>query len=163
MARHRIFVGKDVHKFSSAHMTVFEDGTKERMHGHNFLVSAAFDLLRIDYGAMLDFALVKKCLAEQCAAWDQRLLIGERNPHFKLARKTSEDVEFTLCDRRYILPADEVVLLPLDNIVVETLAQQFAIELARRLGQGLRRDVVEMMEVTVTESHGQGASYQWTF
>ena len=36
--RHRIFVGKDVHKFSSAHMTVFPDGSKERLHGHNFMV-----------------------------------------------------------------------------------------------------------------------------
>ena len=35
-ARHRIFTGKDVHKFSSAHMTVFPDGSKERLHGHNF-------------------------------------------------------------------------------------------------------------------------------
>lgn len=31
--KHRIYVGKDAHKFSAAHMTVFPDGKKERLHG----------------------------------------------------------------------------------------------------------------------------------
>ena len=43
MARHRIFVGKDVHKFSAAHMTVFRDGTKERLHGHDYRTEVAIE------------------------------------------------------------------------------------------------------------------------
>jgi hypothetical protein len=70
-------------------------------------------------------------------------------------------VEFSLCGKRYVFPADEVVLLPLSNIVVETLAAQFARELADSLGPALKRGVVAGMEVTVIESSGQGGSYCW--
>lgn len=163
MLSHRIFVGKDTHKFSSAHMTVFPDGTKESLHGHNFQVIAAFDLNRIDFQSLLDFAKVKEALAEQCLAWDQRLLLASRNPHFQNVRASDGELEFTLCEKRYVLPAEEVVLLEVDNIIVETLARAFAKALIRRLKDALHAEVVAGVEVTVTESLGQGASYRWNW
>lgn len=161
--RHRIFVGKDVHKFSSAHMTVFPDGSKERLHGHNFQVNVAFDILTLELEDLLDFGVVKRELAGLCGEWDQRLLLAERCPHLKVLRREASEVEFTLCGKRYLVPADEVRFLPLSNIVVETLAFQFAQELVKRLGSLLRRDVVQGMEVSVTESAGQGGSYYWSW
>ena len=144
-------------------MTVFPDGGKERLHGHNFQVSAAFALHHTKLGSMLDFALVKRMLVAQCEAWDQRLLLAERCPRFELLRHSAGELEFRLCGKRYVVPDDEVLLLPLTNIVVETLAEQFALELAARLGAGLSREVVESMEVTVCESANQGGSYLWSW
>lgn len=163
MGRHRIFVGKDVHKFSSAHMTVFPDGTKERLHGHNFNVTLAFDLHSTQLDALLDFGGVKRTLGVQCAEWDQRLLLGERCPQLTVLRHDAAECEFTLCGKRYVVPADEVLFLPLTNVVVETLAEAFAFELVRRLGDQLRREVVASMEVTISESNGQGGSYLWSW
>ena len=68
-SRHRIFVSKDVLKFSSAHMTVFPDGTKERLHGHNFQVLLEFELHTMKLASLLDFGLVKQTLAQVCARW----------------------------------------------------------------------------------------------
>lgn len=159
--RHRIFVSKDVLKFSSAHMTVFPDGTKERLHGHNFQVMLEFELQTIRLASLLDFGVVKQTLAQVCQALDQRLLLGTRCPSFELIRQADGEVEFKLCGKRYVVPADEVELLPLENVVVETLAEEMAFRLVDRLGTHLKQDVVAAMIVTVSESAGQGGSYRW--
>ncbi len=160
-ARHRIFVSKDVLKFSAAHMTVFPDGTKERLHGHNFQVQVEFTLLTTRLDSLLDFGLVKQTLAQVCGEWDQRLLLGTRCPAFTLLRQADGEVEFTLCGQRYVVPAEEVMLLPLENVVVETLAEELAFLLVERLGPHLKREVVDSMTVSIIESAGQGGSYRW--
>jgi 6-pyruvoyltetrahydropterin/6-carboxytetrahydropterin synthase len=162
-ATHRIFTGKDHHKFSSAHMTVFPDGTKERMHGHNFQVQVGFDLKSTALKDLLDFGEVKRCLELQCKEWDQRLVLAARCPHFKIQRQDAEWFEFVLCGKRYGLPPEDVVLLELENIVVETMAEAFAYALVRKLGTALRPDVVLGMEVTISESRNQGGSFYWTW
>jgi 6-pyruvoyltetrahydropterin/6-carboxytetrahydropterin synthase len=156
---HRLFVGKDVHKFSAAHMTVFPDGTKEPLHGHNFQVSLAVDLLGDDPD-LLDFGVLKAALQEQCDAWRDRLLLPAQSKHLVLAPNAlNGEVDFRLCGKRYVVPADEVLLLPLKNIVTESLARHFARCLIERLGPLLRSDLVEGLHVTVSESAGQGATY----
>ncbi len=154
---HRLFVGKDVHKFSAAHMTVFPDGTKERLHGHNFQVSVAVDLLGDDPD-LLDFALLKQALQDQCDAWRERLLLPARSEQLEVLRQDSE-LEFRLCGKRYVVPSEEALLLPARNVVVESLARLFAHALLARLEGALRPDLVSEMHVTVTESAGQGATY----
>jgi 6-pyruvoyltetrahydropterin/6-carboxytetrahydropterin synthase len=40
----QIHIRKENIKFSSAHMTVFPDGTKEALHGHNYQVELTLEL-----------------------------------------------------------------------------------------------------------------------
>jgi|CXWL01.1.fsa_nt_gi 6-pyruvoyltetrahydropterin/6-carboxytetrahydropterin synthase len=160
MKRHRIFVGKDVHKFSSAHMSLFPDGSKERIHGHNFLVSVSVVIRDTRLENMLDFALLKQALVDQCREWDQRLLLPAQAPALKVLKQDAAECEFMLCGKRYVVPADEVLLLPMANVVVETLAEGFARAYVKRLGKALRAETVETFEVTVAESEGQGASFE---
>jgi 6-pyruvoyltetrahydropterin/6-carboxytetrahydropterin synthase len=159
-ARHRIFVGKDNHKFSCAHMSVFADGSKERLHGHNYLVSVVLDLARIE--PILDFAILKRALQEQCDAWNQHLLLPGRSDKFRILHETAAELEFTLCDDRYVVPKKDALVLPTENIVVESLAVVFAEEFVRRLGTSIDSSQVVGIEVTVSESSGQGASYHAT-
>jgi len=160
-ARHRLFVGKDNHKFNAAHMTVFPDGTKERLHGHNFAVSVAIDLLDVSLERLLDLGVVKVALEEQCRAWNEALLLAERCPFFQVVSRERGELTFTLCGKRYLVPEDEVILLPVDNVVVETLAEEFCRRLVARLGGALRPGVTEAIEVEITESPGQGARHRW--
>src|SRR5687767_11757057 len=101
MTPHRIFVGKDIHKFSSSHMTVFPDGTKERLHGHNFQVGVEFELHSTRLASLLDFGMLKKTLSQLCEGLDQRLLLAVRCPAFQLLRQDDTEVEFRLCGKRY--------------------------------------------------------------
>jgi 6-pyruvoyltetrahydropterin/6-carboxytetrahydropterin synthase len=158
---HRISIARDQYKFSCAHMTVFPDGTKERLHGHNYTVALAVDLDRADLDAMVAFAPLKAALAELCAEWKERFLLATRNRYLSIARDEGE-LEFTLCGDRYVLPRGDVLLLPVDNISVEALAAHVAERLAERLTVTLAAPHIRALEVTVSESPGQGASCKVT-
>lgn len=153
--KHRVFIARDQYKVSCAHMTVFPDGSKERLHGHNYSIALALDVERVDLAAMIPFSAVKHALAELCAAWKERVLLAERNPYFTLIRDDHE-LEFTLCADRYVLPRHDALLLPIDNISVEGLAVHVAVLLRDKIA-GLSPHILAF-EATVAESPGQGSS-----
>jgi 6-pyruvoyltetrahydropterin/6-carboxytetrahydropterin synthase len=156
--RHRLTVAREQYKFSCAHMTVFPDGTKERLHGHNYQVGLAIDVSDVSFAAMIPFAPVKAALGELCAAWKERVLVADRNPHYQLVRDDGAELEFRLCGQRYVLPRGDALVLPIDNIAVEPLAAHVAELLHERLGAVLAAPHVLGLEATVAESPGQGAS-----
>lgn len=139
-------------------MTVFPDGRKERLHGHNYYVSLEIELRDARFERLVEFAPIKARVAELCAEWKERTLLAERNPYFEVVRDTDDEIEFRLCGKRYVLPREDVLLLPIDNIAVEALSAHIARVLAERLAEVLRKDAVLGIEVTVTESAKQGAS-----
>lgn len=140
-------------------MTVFPDGTKERLHGHNFNVTVALDLTRVGLENLLDIGIVKKVLDNLCREWNEHLLVGERCPALEIIRRDGAEVEFRLCGKRYVAPAEDVLFLPLDNIVVENLSLEFARLLAERLAPDLGGGLVAGLEVDVREARGQGGTF----
>jgi 6-pyruvoyltetrahydropterin/6-carboxytetrahydropterin synthase len=154
----RITIARDQYKFSCAHMTVFPDGSKERLHGHNYTVAIALELSDVSFAKIIPFAAIRAALSELCSAWKERVLVAEDNPHFKLVRHDAREIEFVLCGKRYVLPAEDVLLLPIDNIAVEPLAGHCAELLRQRLAAILALPHVRTLEVTVAESPGQGAT-----
>jgi 6-pyruvoyltetrahydropterin/6-carboxytetrahydropterin synthase len=156
--RHRMVVAREQYKFSVAHMTVFPDGTKERLHGHNYQVGAALELTDVSFASMIAFAPIKDALAAICASFRERVLLAERNPYFEIVRDDGSELEVRLCGKRYVLPREDALLLPIDNVAVEPLAAHIADLLLTRLGDALPRGVVAALEVSVHESPGQGAT-----
>jgi 6-pyruvoyltetrahydropterin/6-carboxytetrahydropterin synthase len=157
-ASYRIEVARELFKFSCAHMTVFPDGTKERLHGHNYYLGIVVELRDIAFDKMIAFAPIKDAAIALCQEWRERTLLAERNPYFELVRDGDGEIEFRLCGDRYVLPRRDVVLLPIDNIAVEPLAAHAAERLTARLDHVLRRDAVIALEVRISESPGQGAA-----
>ena len=158
MPMHRISIALPHHKFSCAHMTVFPDGTKERLHGHNYTIAIAVEVDRIDLPAMIPFVAIKDAVAKLCAEWKEHVLIGAANPWLHIASDTAEAIDFTLCGKRYVLPREDVLLFPTDNISVETLSAHVATTLRERLAGALAGPHVHALEITVDENPGQGAS-----
>jgi 6-pyruvoyltetrahydropterin/6-carboxytetrahydropterin synthase len=156
VSRHRIRIARDQYKFSVAHMTVFPDGTKERLHGHNYTIAIALDVETIELASMIPFASIKAALAELCAAWKERVLAATKNPFLVLVRDDHE-LELTLCGERYVFPRQDALLLPIDNISVEALSAHVASLLRERL-KSIAAPHVKSLEVTVEEYPGQGAS-----
>src|SRR5262245_64779639 len=111
-------------------MTVFADGSKERLHGHNYTIALAVEVERVDIGAMIPFAPIKTVLRELCAAWKEHVLLAARNPWFTVVRDDHE-LEFTLCGERYAMLRRDALLLPIENISVKVIAAQVA-ELGRK-------------------------------
>jgi len=154
--QHRIVIEREQYKFSCAHMTVFPDGTKERLHGHNYTLGIAIDLESVAIADMLPFAPIKAALGDLCAAWKERVLVATHNPHLKIVRDDAE-LEFTLCGDRYVMPRGDALLLPVDNISVEALAGHCAELLQKKLA-GLLPKHATSLAVTVEESPGQGST-----
>lgn len=154
--RYRIEVARERYKFSCAHMTVFPGGRKERLHGHNYYLAAAVDLEDIAFESMVDFAVIKSALGELCDEWKEHLLLAEHNPHYERVRESDGEIEFRLCGKRYVIPADEVIALPIDNVSVEALAAHATDRLHRQLAPFLGPAVG--LEVRIEENPGQGGS-----
>lgn len=136
-------------------MTVFPDGTKERLHGHNYSIALALDLARVDFAAMLPFKAIKNVLGELAQLWKERVIIAHHNPQLVILRDDTE-FELTLCGQRYAFPRGDVLLLPIDNVTVEALAAHVAELLAEKIKP--LSPHVTALEVTVSEHPGQGAS-----
>ena len=120
------------------------------------IVEADITTLEVDsvaLSAMIPFAPIKHALHELCAAWRERVLLAANNPYFKIVRDDAE-FEFTLCGERYVMPRQDALLLPIDNISVEALAAHVAELLRAQIDSGHALS----LEVTIEESPGQGAS-----
>ncbi len=156
--KHRIEIAREQYKFSCAHMTVFADGTKERLHGHNYTIAIRLEVSSIELAHMVPFSAIKHALAELCAAWKEHVLLATQNPFFVMKSEAPE-LEFTLCGERYVMPRGDALLLPLDNISVETLAMH----VAELLSAKIEAPTALSLEVTIEESPGQGASAMLVF
>jgi 6-pyruvoyltetrahydropterin/6-carboxytetrahydropterin synthase len=155
--RHRIHIARTQYKFSCAHMTVFPDGTKERLHGHNYFIAATLELADIRFEKLIPFQLVKDELGKLCQEWKEHTMVPALNPFFEKLREDDEEYEFKLCGKRYLLPLEDVLVLPIDNIAVEPLALHFANTFLERIRSHVG-EVLIGLEIQISEVPGQGAS-----
>jgi 6-pyruvoyltetrahydropterin/6-carboxytetrahydropterin synthase len=153
-----IRIRKEALKFASSHMTVFPDGTKEALHGHQYVPTVTVVVLDASYKKMIAFADIKTAMKKLAALWDERVLVATENPHFKLKTKTRDSIDFTLCKKRYVIPRDEVVLLKIDNVTCEALAKAYYEFLEMELDWAADKNIISV-SVYIEESPGQGASY----
>lgn len=161
-----IHVRKDHFKFSAAHMTVFPDGGKERLHGHNYQVELTVELIEPALAQMLSYEVFKRALKTVCDQWDEKVLIAAGNPWLESLPAEDGECAFRLCGKPYVLPADEVAMLEMDNITAENLArllfERFWAELTADRTVSWREQVIAI-SVRIDESRGQGATYAIRF
>ena len=151
-------LGKEDFKFSAAHSTVFSNSEAETLHGHNYRVTVELSGSELD---ALDFlvpaAAAKRDIRAECAALDEKVLLPANCPHLELTDH-GETIAAVFDSRRYEFPSPEVVLLPVANVTVEALARYLWQRLRDRWAR--LHDLIDVVEVTVTETPGQGASYR---
>lgn len=157
---YRIKIRKEALKFSAAHMTFFPGGTKENLHGHNYRTELKVEFENFSLKEMLPFADLKKAMRKICEEWDEKILLPERCEFLKIQTRSGPSVEFEACGKKYVLPADEVIFLPTDNVTTESLAKIFSDRFIAALPKAeLAKAKVRSIEVTIEEMLGQGASY----
>lgn len=161
-SKKQIHIRKEALKFSAAHMTVFADGSKERLHGHNYTVDVALELN--ESPEMLPFSEIKKAMREICDAWDERVFLALRCPQMKIQHRDAVEIDFTLCGVRYVLPLQDLCLLEVTNITSESLCESFALLLRKALKKVPQAVAcLRSLEVRIDESPGQGASVSLNF
>ena len=156
-----IRIRKEALKFAAAHMTVFPDGTKEALHGHQYQPTLSLRVTSTAFKNMLPFSELKDAMKKIAKLWDEKVLLATENPHYQKIRQTKDSLEFTLCKKRYVLPREEVVLLKVENITCEELARAYYEFLASELEELFESKLVIQVSVYIEESPGQGAAYTY--
>ena len=151
---YRIVLEKGNLSFSAAHFISYA-GKCERLHGHNYAVSAALSGNLTDDRYVLDFVECKLLVKQLCDRLDHRFLLPRLSPCLTISEAEGE-VEIRFQDRRYVFPRQDVLYLDLDNITAERLAEYLALELAAALAHNAN---ITLIEVGVEEAPGQTAYY----
>ena len=138
-------------------MTVFPDGRKERLHGHNYTVSVALDLAAVGFEHLIDFGAIKRAIAAECAEWRERTLVAGESPRLERLERAGGELEMVLCGQRYVFPEADALVLPIDNTTTEALAELWSDRLRARLAQTLAGSAAVGLEVRIEETPGQGA------
>lgn len=155
---YRFRLAKENFKFSCTHFTIFGPQSAERMHGHNYLVSYEFtcDAIKEDLGLAFDFNEFKPLLKQACDELDETILIPSRSPYLTIENQ-GEEVEVRFNKKRYVLPKEDVRLLPIANISIEALASYIHSQLIKKIKPEWK---IIKLAVSIQETAGQSVSFE---
>lgn len=145
-------------KFSAAHFTIFSATERERVHGHNFAVSAEVTAAVGDDGLCFDYNVLKRKLRALCDALDEYVLLPARSPHLEVV-EDGDTVRAEFNGETLVFPASDTLVLPLANITSEELSWYLLEQLLE--GDAAVRYEISALTVTVASGAGQSASTRW--
>jgi 6-pyruvoyltetrahydropterin/6-carboxytetrahydropterin synthase len=161
MERWSIDIHKENFKFSAAHFLIFPDGSAERLHGHNYRVFVEVDAALSRHGLVIDFKRVKPLVRQMVDELDEHWLVPGLHEVLRVASLPDGRVEVRYGDRRYAVPASDVLVLPINNVSAENLATHLGRELRRRLEAAFDDVVVRTLRLAVEETSGQRGVYHY--
>ncbi len=152
----KVIVSNNTLHFTSSHFITYA-GKCERLHGHNYNVSIELegDLTSDSY--VFDFVTLKKIGRAILETIDHRFLLAMNNPHLSIQQDPTS-WEICLRDKRYVVPAQDVKPLPVDNITAERLAEYIWGEVRSELQKDYPRNL-KTLSIGVEEAPGQAAYY----
>jgi 6-pyruvoyltetrahydropterin/6-carboxytetrahydropterin synthase len=155
-----IHVHKDYLKFSSAHFLIFADGTAERLHGHNYKVYVEVRSDLDEHGLVLNFKQIKPLIRELVDSLDEHFLVPGEHPVLTCESAPDGRAEIRYRDRRYTVPAEDVIVLPINNTSAENLATWLGRELQQRIAQRFPGVSLLGLMVGVEETPGQRGEFR---
>jgi 6-pyruvoyltetrahydropterin/6-carboxytetrahydropterin synthase len=155
--QYRVRIEKDYTVFCAAHFITYDGHECEPLHGHNYRAAAALEGPLDENAYVLDFTRLKRALRAVVDRLDHRMLLPTKSALIRVTQ-TGAEVEASYRDKRYVLPASDVVLLPVPNTTAEMLAAWISQEVRREMGA--LPPGITAIEVEVDESSGQRAFYR---
>ena len=161
-----LFLAKEDFKFNCAHFVAYR-GFRERLHGHNYLVSVRLkgrggddDGLGHD-GYVADFGEVKRVMRMLCKKLNETFICPCRSNVIQISDDDQGQVQLRCEDGAFFsLPKADCTMLPIVHSTCEELARyiwcQFVSECTV---QWFGERNVRAVEVTISETHNQGACY----
>jgi len=153
-----IKVNKQYFNFACSHFLIFQNGTREPLHGHNYRVSVCGKAPELSSDMVFDFLDIKPIIRQVCDSLDHRLLLPGENPLVKFL-DSGPNLEYRTPDGSFFsFPKADVLVLPLSNISAERLAIYLAKEISQLIYAKYNFKFSEL-EVEVEETPGQSASF----
>lgn len=155
---------KAVHVFCAGHFITLTDDLCEAVHGHNWTVGADVEGPPDSHGMVVDFIKLRDLLSAITARLDHRMLLPTKNQflaveHTPAAAGRAAEVTVRFKDRRWVFPADECVLLPLENTTAEWIARWIGHELLAAMAAA-GSPVTGSLRIEVDECLGQSAVWE---
>jgi 6-pyruvoyltetrahydropterin/6-carboxytetrahydropterin synthase len=145
-------INKDRHKFSSSHFTIFSESEAEALHGHNYYIGLEVKGNKLDDQELLiDVVVLKKKLTELLEAWDEKVLLPKNSPFLQI-NQIDDSIHVKYSNRKYSFPKNEVEVLDVKNVTMESLAKLISDSLSAKI-KGFS------YTVSVKESQGQEATF----
>ena len=152
-------IHKDEFSFSAGHFTIFSATEREDLHGHNYNVGVAIQVLLQDNGLEFDYRVYKNKISAICKQLDRRFLLPAQSKFLKLedvgemwfAHFNTEKIPFLKRD---------VVILPITNVTIEELSYWFLQQLTQDT-QLLKQHHIQEMTVRVFNGPGQSGATTW--
>ncbi|HQU42162.1 MAG TPA: 6-pyruvoyl tetrahydropterin synthase family protein [Pirellulales bacterium] len=152
---YRVRLTKDDLVFCAAHFITFNGNVCERLHGHNYRVTAdVFGPLDENH-YVIDFIALRDILHSIVLQLDHRVLLPTDHPTIKVTAD-ERSVEAVFEERRWVFPRGDCVLLPVPNTTAEMLARHIGRRLIAELtARGIA--VPQRVRIEVDECDGQSA------
>jgi 6-pyruvoyltetrahydropterin/6-carboxytetrahydropterin synthase len=157
--RFKVRVTKDHLVFCSGHFISYEGDQCERLHGHNYRTAVEVEGPLDENHYVFDFIALKRLTKVITDELDHRMILPMRN-RFIRVEPLGSSIRVTYREREWRFPADDCVLLPIENTTAELLARY----ILERLRISLKAEhgfVPEVLRVEVEEGPGQSATCEW--
>ena len=151
-----LYIDKEGHKFSAAHFTIFSATRRERLHGHNYSVSAKIVAPMGDNGFSADYKVYKDRLARLCDRLDEYMLLAGDSPYQEITESGS-CYRVTHGDQEMLFLQSDTLILPIRNATVE----EFSRYLLQLLLNDSARDDLREIELCVASGPGQKGCASW--
>jgi 6-pyruvoyl-tetrahydropterin synthase len=154
-----IHVAKENLKFSAAHFIAYP-GFREPLHGHNYQVGVYVEGRLAKTGYVIDFGLIKSLTREIVDRLDERTIVPGNSDCLAIERPRDDVVRIRYENDEFVLPAADVVIVPVVHSSAEELARYIWDELAAALRARGALTEVTTIEISVAEGPGQSAHYR---
>lgn len=145
-------------KFSAGHYTIFSPTHREKLHGHNFNVYAAFTASVNENGMAFDYDIYKTKLRQLCKGLSETFLIAASSPYQTITTE-GDLIIVHFHDEKIPFLRKDVTLLPLSNVTVEELSCWFIQQLIAETD--FNTYAIQSMCLKVFSAPGQSGSAEW--
>ena len=142
--------------FSAAHFTLFSAIERERLHGHNYSVSARIVAPMGDNGFSADYNVYKTRLAVLCDSLDEYMLVAGESPYQQI-EESGACYRVRYSDHEMLFLQTDTLILPIRNATVE----EFSRYLLQRLVEDSEGDDLREIELCVASGPGQKGCAIW--
>ncbi len=141
-------------RFSAAHFIPGE-WKCDRIHGHDYSISATIEGELEGKSYFLDFTGAKKALRDISDYLDHMVLVPRNNKQMTIKEENGK-VTVSFRDKTYMFPAREVRFLDIMDTTAECLSNYILEEVRKKLDPNLKK-----IEIEVHEGPGQYAKATW--
>jgi 6-pyruvoyltetrahydropterin/6-carboxytetrahydropterin synthase len=137
---------------------IFENGTREPLHGHNYRVLVKGEAPQLEGDMVFDFLDIKPIVRNICDSLDHKLLLPKENKLLKIYQEHKNFIIQTPDESFFSIPVSDVLLLPILNTSAERLAVFISDEIRKKVFEQYQF-IFKTLEVEVEETPGQSAVY----